>query len=79
MESSVKERHRPIGAHPEEGHKNDPRDGTPLLQGQAELGLFSLEKRREKRRRGTDSFAGSVVIEQGEMASNLKRVDLGWI
>ena len=44
-----------------------------------ELGLFSLEKRREKRRRGTDSFAGSVVIEQGEMASNLKRVDLGWI
>jgi len=22
--------------HPEEGHKNDPRDGTPLLLGQAE-------------------------------------------
>ena len=22
--------------HPEEGHKNDPRDGTPLLQGQAD-------------------------------------------
>ena len=22
--------------HPEEGHKSDPRDGTPLLQGQAE-------------------------------------------
>ena len=36
MESSVQERHRPVGAHPEEGHKNDPRDGTPLLQGQAE-------------------------------------------
>ena len=25
VESSVQERHRPIGAHPEEGHKNDPR------------------------------------------------------
>jgi len=25
-----------VRAHPEEGHKNDPRDGTPLLQGQAE-------------------------------------------
>jgi len=41
-----------------------------------ELGLFSLEKRREKRRRATDSFAGSVVIEQGEMLSSLKRLDL---
>ena len=23
------ERHGPVGVHPEEGHKNDPRDGTP--------------------------------------------------
>ena len=30
-------------------------------------------------KKGTDSLAGSVVIEQGEMASSLKRVDLGWI
>ena len=29
--SSVQERHRPVGAHLEEGHKNDPRDGTCLL------------------------------------------------
>ena len=36
VESSVQERHGPVGAHPEEGHKNDPRDGTPPLQGQAE-------------------------------------------
>ena len=35
MESSVQERHGPVGAHPEEGHKHDPRDGTPLLRGQA--------------------------------------------
>lgn len=26
----------PVGEGPEEGHKNDPRDGTPLPQGQAE-------------------------------------------
>jgi len=31
VESSVQERHGPAGACPEEGHKNDARDGTPLL------------------------------------------------
>jgi len=36
VESSVQERHRPVGVCPEKGHKNDPRDGTPLLRGQAE-------------------------------------------
>jgi len=36
VESSVQERHGPVGAHPVEGHKHDPRDGTPPLQGQAE-------------------------------------------
>ena len=36
VESSVQERHRPVRAHPEKGHKNDPRDGMPPLQGQAE-------------------------------------------
>ena len=30
VESSVQERHAPDGVHPEECHKNDPRDGTPL-------------------------------------------------
>ncbi|GAB0206688.1 mitochondrial enolase superfamily member 1 [Grus japonensis] len=29
--SSVQERHRPVGASPEEDHKNDQRAGTPLL------------------------------------------------
>jgi len=46
MESSVKERHGLVGVRPEKGHKNDPRDGSPLLQRQRELGVFSLEKRR---------------------------------
>jgi len=36
VESSVQESHRPAGAHPEEGHKHDPRDETSLLQGQVE-------------------------------------------
>ena len=35
MESSSQERHRPVGTHPEEGHKNVPRDGTLPLRGQA--------------------------------------------
>jgi len=36
VESSVQERCGLIGVHPKEGHKKDPRDGTPLLQRQAE-------------------------------------------
>jgi len=28
-------------------------------------------------KKGTDSLAGSIVTEQGEMDSSLKRVDLG--
>ena len=31
VESSVQERHRTVGACPEEHHKNDSRDETPLL------------------------------------------------
>ena len=30
-ESSVQDRHGPVGAHPEKGHKNGTRDGTPFL------------------------------------------------
>ena len=44
VESSVLERYRPVGMHPEEGHKNDPRDETPLLQGQAERAGAGEEK-----------------------------------
>ena len=66
----------------------------PVLQGQAERagtvqpgeekaarlhdsGLL-IPKGELQERRG-DSLVGSVVIEQGEVASSLKRVDLGWI
>ena len=35
VESSVQERHEAVGACPEEGHNNGPKDGTPLLWGQA--------------------------------------------
>jgi len=31
VESSIQERCRPVGVCPEEGHKNDPQRGTPLL------------------------------------------------
>ena len=31
VKSSASERHGPVGAHPEEGHKDDPTDGTPHL------------------------------------------------
>ena len=36
VESSMQERHGCVGVCPEEGHKKDPRDETPPLQGQAE-------------------------------------------
>jgi len=36
VESSVQERHGAVGVHPEEGRRNDPRDGRALLYGKAE-------------------------------------------
>jgi len=35
-ESPAQERHGPVGACPVEGGKGDPKDRTPLLQGQVE-------------------------------------------
>ena len=31
LEPSAQDRHGPVGVGPEEGHKNDQRDGVPLL------------------------------------------------
>ena len=45
VESSVQERHGPIGAHLEEGHKNDPRNGTSPLPGQSESWGYSAWRR----------------------------------
>ena len=36
LEPSAQERHGPVRAGPEDGHKNGQRDGTPLLWGKAE-------------------------------------------
>ena len=36
MKSSVQERCGSVEVCPEKGHKNDPRNGTPLLRGEAE-------------------------------------------
>ena len=46
VESSLQETRGAVGVHPEEGHQNDPRDGTaPYKDRLRELGLFRLEKR----------------------------------
>ena len=46
VDSSAQERRAPLGVHPEEGHKNDPRNGTPPYEDRLRgLGLFYLKKR----------------------------------
>jgi len=52
-ESSAWERHGSVGAHPEEGHKNDPRDGTPRLRGQAESWSCAAGEERALGRTGS--------------------------
>ncbi|KAK4830516.1 hypothetical protein QYF61_011458 [Mycteria americana] len=54
LEPSAQEGHGPVGASPEEGHKNDLRDGAPLLRGQADL---------EKRRLWGDLIAGFQYLK----------------
>jgi len=79
----VQDRHGAVGAHPEEGHKNDPRGGTPPYEDRLGAGPCSLGERGLQgdltvasrypkggfKKEGA-STAGSVVIGQEEMVSN---------
>jgi len=92
LEPSAQGRHGPAGVSPEEGHNNDQRDGTPLLWGKAErtgavylgeekapgrpYGSFPVPKGGATRKLERDSLQGHVVIGQGVMALNWKKVDL---
>lgn len=90
VESLVQESHGPVEAWWEKGHKNDPKDGTPLLQeqaGRAEAGHpgermalrrpeINLLLSETVRENWTDLLVGSVVKGQEEMVSNWKRGDL---
>jgi len=51
LEPSAQLRHGHAEAGPEEGHKNDLRDGTPLLQGKAEKvrAVLPGEEKAERR------------------------------
>ena len=85
VEPSAQERHGPVGVGPQEGHRNDPRDGEPLLCGKAErVGTvqpgeeeawerpscgLSVPKEAYKID-GTDFLSGPVAIEQGVMILN---------
>jgi len=53
--------------------------GEGKAVGRPESGLSVSKGEQQERRGQTDALAGSVVTGQGEMASSLKRGDLGWI
>jgi len=51
LEPTAQEGHGPVGAGPDEGHKNDPQSGEPLLGGQAErVGLVQPGEENASRR-----------------------------
>ena len=71
---SLLEKHGHAGVHPEEGHKNAPRDGICSLWGQAER-AGAVQPGKEKALGRPESLlslslAGSVVIGQWKMNSN---------
>jgi len=59
VESSIQERYGPVGLLSEEGHKNDPRDGTSPLQGQAER-AGAVQPGEEKARSSLSGSKGAV-------------------
>ena len=68
MESSVQERHGSVGAHPEKGHRNDPRSGTPSYEDRLrELRLFNMEKKRVSRRERCVVSYVPVLVPPEEM------------
>jgi len=86
LEPSAQEGHGCVGAGPEEGHKDGPRAGTPLLGGQAErVGAVQpgegkasgrpycsllVHKRGHIGKMGTNHLPGPVMIGQGVMVLN---------
>jgi len=50
VESTVQERCRPVGVHPEEGHGNDPRDGTPPCEDRLRAGAVQPGEEKAVRR-----------------------------
>ena len=93
IEPSAEKRYGAVGTGPEEGHRNDPRVGAPLLWGKAErvgavqpgeekakeqlIVAFSYLNRASKM--GTNFLAGPAATGQEVMVLNSKRVDLDCI
>jgi len=63
VESSVQERHGPVGVHPEKGHKTNPWNGTLLLQGQTE-GAVAVQPGELKAARQPNS---NLSVSKGEL------------
>ena len=61
LEPSAQERHGPAGVGPEDGHKNDQRDGTPILRGKAER-VGAVQPGEEK---ALERPCSSILVSEG--------------
>ena len=64
VESSVQKIHEPVEACPEKGNKNDPWNGTPFLQGQAEKA--GVVQPREEKALGLSVSKGELQERRGQ-------------